>query len=206
MKRGFTLIEIMAVIVILGVIGLIAVVSVDQTIKSNKEKMYEMQIENIEDAARTWAVDNIKYLPDDDSEAISIPLLVLKQSGIIEPDIKNPKNDTLFYNDMYIDITYKNGIYSYDVVEDSGQSTTNDLDVPVIILKDTFNKTIARNENVLKQGFVMLRNGLIIDFNDGSTYITFSTNLNSNVKGTYYYNITANDGKSFVIKRTITVK
>ena len=43
MKRGFTLIEIIAVITILGIIGVIAVVAVDKTIKDNDFRMEEIK-------------------------------------------------------------------------------------------------------------------------------------------------------------------
>lgn len=39
MKKGFTLIEIIAVIILLGVLSLIAIGNVDKTIKENKQKL-----------------------------------------------------------------------------------------------------------------------------------------------------------------------
>lgn len=206
MKRGFTLIEIMAVIVILSVVGLIAVVAVDKTIKDNNEKVYQVQISNIEDAARIWGTKHLSYLPDNVDEAISIPLLALKKDGLIDKEITNPKNDSLFYNDMYIDITYKNGVYNYDVVEDSGSITSNDLDTPVIIIYDTLNKDISVGSSVENNGVAILRDDRKIDLNSNSAYITVNNNLNSNTVGTYNYSITVNDGKSFTITRKITVK
>ncbi len=138
MKRGFTLIELMAVIFILGVVTTIAVVAVDKTIKDNKEKIYQTQISNIEDAARTWGNAHINLIPDENGDAISIPLLVLKQDGLFDKEYKNPKTDELFYDNMYIDISYENGSYIYNVVEDSGTENYSDLAYPAIILKEKF--------------------------------------------------------------------
>lgn len=206
MKKGFTLVEIMAVIIILGVIGLIAVIAVDKSIKDNNQKLYEMQISNIEDAVRTWGATNLKYLPNSADEALSIPLLLLKKEGLLDKNIKNPKTDTLFPNDMFIDITYKNGVYNYTALEDSGTDITNDLDVPVIVLQDTFYKEISINGTFDLKGFAILRDGTTIDLNSGSSYITIDNHVNVSITNTFDYNITVNDGKSFIAKRKITVK
>ncbi len=49
MKRGFTLIELMGVIVVLGVLAAISTIAVDKIIKENKQSVYEAQIASIED-------------------------------------------------------------------------------------------------------------------------------------------------------------
>ena len=64
MKKGFTLVELLAVIVILGLIGLIAIPAVTNTLNDSKEKTKEIQEENIKEAARTWMAKNIMYTPD----------------------------------------------------------------------------------------------------------------------------------------------
>lgn len=143
MKKGFTLIELMAVIFILGIVGTLAGVAVDKVIKDNKESLYETQISNIEDAARTWGNAHINLIPEENGEAISIPLLVLKQDGLLDKEYKNPKNEELFFDNMYIDISYESGTYIYNVVEDSGTTNYADLEYPAIILKEKFNYSSA---------------------------------------------------------------
>lgn len=120
MKRGFTLIELMAVIVVLGILATISIISVDKIIKENKEETYKAQIATIEDAARTWGVKHIKELPDNDGGAISVPLLYFKNDGIISEDFKNPKTNKPFNNDLYVNISYEGGIYKYEIAEGSG--------------------------------------------------------------------------------------
>ena len=206
MKRGFTLIEVMAVITILAVIGLIAVIAVDKVIKDNNQKLYDVQVSNIEDAARTWGAKNIKYLPDNDFETISIPLLILKQEGLIDKDITNQKTGEKFFDDMYIDITYKDGIYNYNLIENSGGNISDNLDSPTIIIYDTINKEISLGNSLEIDGIVILRDGTIFELNSGSSYVNEDTNFNSNKVGEYYYKIIVNDGKSFTVTREITVK
>ena len=141
MKKGFTLIELMAVIFILGIISCIAVVAVDKTIKDNKLKLYEIQLSNLKEAARLWGDAHINLMPEENGEAISIPLLLLKQDGLLDKEYKNPKTEELFYDNMYIDISYENGVYIYNVIEDSGTKNYPDLEYPTIILKEKFNYT-----------------------------------------------------------------
>ncbi len=57
-KKGFTLVELLAVIVLLGVLVAIAVPSVLGISKKIKENMYEAKVKTIEVAAEAWADDN----------------------------------------------------------------------------------------------------------------------------------------------------
>ena len=63
MKKGFTLIEMLAVIVILSLLIVIGNVAVSSLIKNSKTKLSETQIEIIIKAAESLASDNIMYLP-----------------------------------------------------------------------------------------------------------------------------------------------
>lgn len=138
MKRGFTLVELMAVVIILSVIGLIAIPAVDKVIKDNQNKLYQAQINSIDDAAKTWSNNHVNLLPESSSEAISIPLILLKQEGLLPVDFKNPKTDKKFYDNMYIDITFEKNSYNYNVIEDSGDRYF-DIDGASIVLKETYN-------------------------------------------------------------------
>ena len=44
MKKGFTLVELLAVITLLGLLSLIVVPVVDKIIKDNKEKLYQTML------------------------------------------------------------------------------------------------------------------------------------------------------------------
>lgn len=59
MKKGFTLVELLAVIVILGIIAIIAVPTIFNLITDSREKLYDEQVFQIENAAKKWAVENI---------------------------------------------------------------------------------------------------------------------------------------------------
>lgn len=64
MKKGFTLIEILGVVIILGIIAAIIYPTVNNVINDSKEKAYEDQKLQIVKAAKSYIVDNIDELPE----------------------------------------------------------------------------------------------------------------------------------------------
>lgn len=115
MKKGFSLIELMAVIVVLGLISVIVVPAVDRFIRNSQQSAYDAQIDNIIDGAKNWAADNYTSLPANNGESITINLGQLKTGKYVREDIVNPKTDELFSNNLLITITNKNNNYTYTV-------------------------------------------------------------------------------------------
>lgn len=81
MKKAFTLIELVAVIILIGVIGLITTPIITNTINKNKESLYQSQLVEIKEAASKWAYNNLDLLPSIDGQSISVTLLDLKKQG-----------------------------------------------------------------------------------------------------------------------------
>lgn len=66
-KNGFTLIELLAAIIVLGIISLIVFPTIDRTIKNQKKKLYDRQVQFVasEDASfitRISAISEISGL------------------------------------------------------------------------------------------------------------------------------------------------
>lgn len=53
-RKGFTLIELLAVIILIAIIGIMVAPTLLTTVNSSKEKSYNILIENIETAAKTY--------------------------------------------------------------------------------------------------------------------------------------------------------
>lgn len=114
-KNGFTLVELLAVIVILALLLTIAVpnvISISQRIRKN---MYCSKIENIESAAKIYGQDYI----DDISSTERIRVSKLIDNNIYKkedkncvlgnsnkPCVKDPRNNSMMDNDL-ITITIK---------------------------------------------------------------------------------------------------
>lgn len=105
-EQGFTLVELLAVIVILGLIALISVPAITGILKSGKESLSETQLKNISLSAKDWATDikNVKELPSQDGDSICIYLTTLQNQGYADLEIKNPKNGKPYTN-VYVEIT-----------------------------------------------------------------------------------------------------
>lgn len=114
-KKGFTLVEILGVMVLLGLIALIIIPLVDKHIVEAREKAYQTQINNIILGAKSWAVDNplSEFLPTDEGDIEEITLGDLMEEGYVEYDIVNPKTKKKFSRESTIEIQkVKNG-YQY---------------------------------------------------------------------------------------------
>lgn len=116
MKKGFTLVELLAVIVVLGGISLIVIPSVQRNLAKSKDQTYNAQISTIEEAAKSWAADNIDSIPDNGSST-TITLQDLINGNYVPKDIKNPKTNAPFSTETKIIIKNVNENYIYRVVE-----------------------------------------------------------------------------------------
>ena len=94
MKRGFTLIEVLAVIVILSVIALIVFPEVNKIIKDSRQKSYNTQINNLINATKKMALKDTSLLPSKGSdEKTCVTLTNIMDAGEIDTDvIKDPRN------------------------------------------------------------------------------------------------------------------
>ena len=123
-KNGFTLVEVLAVIVILGVITAIAAPAVMGVIDRSKENMYNNQLEVFKDAAAMYVADNINTNPSMkiDGYSTELDLSEMIDYGYIEGPVKNPLTGEYFETsgcmEYYVRITREaNAIFTYQVVE-----------------------------------------------------------------------------------------
>ncbi len=116
-KKGFTLIELIAVIVILSLIAVLVFPAVVSVIRNSKEKAYQDQVAIIEKAAEQCVYEHSSLLPDEVNDAsISLPLSCLMTgctykgveiSGgyISDEELLNPRNSKPMEGS--INVTYK---------------------------------------------------------------------------------------------------
>ena len=113
-KAGFTLVELMGVLIIIGVLSLIIIPVTTNLIKEQKEKQYNQQIAMIELASKNFGTDNLEVLPSVDQEYIYITLGQLKSMGYLDQNIVNPITEKEISNCARVKITKTGNIYTYE--------------------------------------------------------------------------------------------
>lgn len=123
-KNGFTLVELMAVLIILSVLGMIIIPIVENSINSGKNELYVAQLDSIKASLKKYAVSNINSKIKNVGDNIFLSLYQLKIENYLALDIKDPRTETLLPNDMLLRIHKESKNYTYEVLETSGTKVT----------------------------------------------------------------------------------
>ena len=189
-KKGFTLVELLAVIIILSLVLVIAVPSVNKYIKQSKEKAYNTQISTIIEAAQAYASANSGLLPRKEEFVVKITLGQLKSSGLIKEEVKNPNDDKYFDDALTIEIKKKGETYNYDIVE-STITTRDGEKSPIINLNGSPMVTYNLNATYTELG----ASATDSDGNAISNIVIDKSNLVMSAEGIYQVKYTATDTK-----------
>ena len=118
MKKGFTLVELLAVLTVLGIIALISFPIVTNQINNSKEKSYKNQVKTIINAANRWALANDDLLPYEDTgyDSITVYLNTLQSNGYLQSGtVIDPRTEDVMSGCVEItyDIEYNQHNYKY---------------------------------------------------------------------------------------------
>ena len=147
-KKGFTLTELIAILVIISIVALIAVPAVVNSIKNNNHDSYNGVVNDIILASETYAANM-------GASIVQVSVETLKQAGYLPADLKNPIDNTNFNGCVYVvngDPIYKEETCSTIILNVDGirlykDSVLNGLDpvldtglIPVTIADDETDK------------------------------------------------------------------
>lgn len=100
MKKGFTMVELLAVFTIMGVIMLLSIPHITSLLKKNSEQSYETFLSNISIACEAYVEDNNIVISNGQTKEITLKKLI--ESGFLRSTVKNPKNDLNVSDDINI--------------------------------------------------------------------------------------------------------
>ena len=152
MKHGFTLVELLAVIIIIGIIFAITFPIVTNNIKDSEERAYNLQIEQIITAAKDMIVSENITIPKD-GERITIYIGELKRKGLLPIEMINSKTKKTISNTSTIVVTRVDNSYTYDVeILDLEENSTQNENAPVIRLNGSYIEYVEINTEYVEKG------------------------------------------------------
>lgn len=91
-KNGFTLVEMLAVIILIAIISAIATVAITRTLKNAKKSTYKMIEKNLQSATETYLTDNSALIPPITTPNLSSVTVTLSTliSNEYLPPVKDP--------------------------------------------------------------------------------------------------------------------
>lgn len=152
MKKGFTLVELLAVIIILGAIFAITFPLVTDNIRKTEEKAFNLQKEQIIAAAKDMVIKEYVVIPD--KQSITLYVGELKRKGLLPIKMINAKTKLTISNESNVVISRENNSYSYDVniIDLEEESTENNENAPVIRLNGNYVEYVEINKEYVEKG------------------------------------------------------
>lgn len=152
MKKGFTLVELLAVIIILGAIFAITFPLVTDNIRKTEEKAFNLQKEQIIAAAKDMVIKEYVVIPD--KQSIILYVGELKRKGLLPIKMINAKTKLTISNESNVVISRENNSYSYDVniIDLEEESTENNENAPVIRLNGNYVEYVEINTEYVEKG------------------------------------------------------
>ena len=129
-RKGFTLVELLAVIIILSLLALITGTAVTKMVKDSKDDLSDVQNKLLISAAKTFASEDMSMLPEN-GECSKITLRALKSEGYIDSKIVDPQTKLPYENELTKAVTIRASgtasgriIYTYDNIENLTSAQT----------------------------------------------------------------------------------
>lgn len=128
MKRGFTLVELLAVIIILAIISVLTVPIIYGLLNNASDKAYKKQIATIEDAAKKWGIENINKLPN--NGIITIDFDILTNGDYLNVStVNNPKTNEKLMGCIKISYNSEYNQHEYKYIDDLNECQNYNFDI-----------------------------------------------------------------------------
>ena len=112
-RKGFSLVELLAVIVIVGILATLAVVGVTRYLDRARAEKVSQNRKNVAMAAQLYLQSNRDLLPKNIGEAKRIPLSDLRSTNYLKEDVTNDRGEDCMENSVVRVYKYDDKDYSY---------------------------------------------------------------------------------------------
>ena len=117
MKKGFTLVELLAVIIILGLLTIIAIPSIVGILNNEKENISDSMKNIIINASSLYIEDNSGVYPKVNNNVYCIKLESLVNDNRLSNPLKDPVTNKEIDLNKYVKVSIINDLYDYDIVD-----------------------------------------------------------------------------------------
>ena len=200
-KKGFTLVELLGVLVVLSVILMIAFPLITTYINKSKQKAYDTQMGLIITGLKDYVIEHKEVLPVNDTDYVTFTLGQLKALGIVNNSVVNPLDGKEIDDSMEFKIIKDGSKYTYQIVESSRLSRDDKNHTPYITLNGNILNYIDLDSTYTELG------ASATDYNGKPLSVTIDkTDLDVSTIGVYqirYEAIDSNNTKSYAIRTVI---
>ena len=161
---GFTLTELLGVIVILGILVLVAFRPLLSQIKKSKSEINESTKLLIIDAAKDYIKDNINDYETVEGKIYCINISTLTESNYLNENLKNEKLEKIDTS-KNVKITYNNNKFNYDVINDCTDNTfaRYNIEVPIVTEDSGLYRSIEKGRLIYRganpNNYIILNEG-----------------------------------------------
>lgn len=117
MKKGFTLVELLGVLVILGILSVIVSQLIIDRVRENTKKTEELAKQVIISGARDYVVNNQNDFPYDISRVYCLSFAALAQTEYLDEDMVPKLKDLSYLKNDYVQVIYNGFSFDYQVLE-----------------------------------------------------------------------------------------
>lgn len=175
MKRsnGFTLVELLAVIVIIGLLGLVAYPAIEKVITGAREDLSESQETTIINGAKNFITDHPYSIPKNDGDELTISLCQLKMGIYVDSKIVNTKTDKMYDCKTKIIVSNNNNKYEYriDFTDTIEEDVPEKIVYPSVEIDDNYLVYINKNDTYNEPTITIDDNFVFTFDKDSKTFI-----------------------------------
>lgn len=117
MKKGFTLAELLCVIIIIGILFTLAIPSITNIINNEKDNISETMQSIILQALELYIQDNSDIYPKTNGNVYCISFNQLITDEYLTEPLQDPTSGNEINTNKYVKVFIENGEYKYSIVD-----------------------------------------------------------------------------------------